>query len=48
MILENQAKELIKEASSTGTGGSFSAGQGEQWAGVALTIGKKGIRSDRC
>ena len=41
MILENQAKELIKEASSTGTGGSFSAGQGEQWAGVALPLVRK-------
>ena len=41
MILENQAKELIKEASSTGTGGSFAAGQGEQWAGVALPLVRK-------
>lgn len=41
MILENQAKELIKEASSTGTGGSFSAGGGEQWAGVALPLVRK-------
>src|SRR6056300_1342999 len=41
MILENQAKELIKESSSTGTGGSFSAGQGEQWAGVALPLVRK-------
>ena len=41
MILENQARELIKEQSSTGTGGSFSAGQGEQWAGVALPLVRK-------
>jgi hypothetical protein len=41
MILENQAKELIKEASSTGTGGNFNAGQGEQWAGVALPLVRK-------
>jgi len=41
MILENQAKELIKEASTTGTGGSFAAGQGEQWAGVALPLVRK-------
>ena len=41
MILENQAKELIKEASNTGTGGSFNAGQGEQWAGVALPLVRK-------
>ena len=41
MILENQAKELIKEASNTGTGGTFNAGQGEQWAGVALPLVRK-------
>jgi hypothetical protein len=41
MILENQAKELIKESSTTGTGGSFNAGQGEQWAGVALPLVRK-------
>ena len=41
MILENQAKELVKEASTTGTGGTFNAGQGEQWAGVALPLVRK-------
>ena len=41
MILENQAKELVKEASNTGTGGSFAAGAGEQWAGVALPLVRK-------
>jgi hypothetical protein len=41
MILENQAKQIVAEQSSTGTGGSFSAGQGEQWAGVALPLVRK-------
>jgi hypothetical protein len=41
MILENQAKQLVVEQSSTGTGASFNAGQGEQWAGVALPLVRK-------
>lgn len=41
MILENQAKQLVVEQSSTGTGASFTAGQGEQWAGVALPLVRK-------
>ena len=43
MILENQAKQLVVEASSntTGTGGSFTVGQGAQWAGVALPLVRK-------
>lgn len=41
MILENQAKQIVSEASNTGTGASFSAGQGEQWAGVALPLVRK-------
>ena len=44
MILENQAKQLVQEASLSGggtTGGSFSAGTGEQWAGVALPLVRK-------
>ena len=41
VILENQAKQLVVEQSSTGTGASFSAGQGEQWAGVALPLVRK-------
>jgi hypothetical protein len=42
MILENQAKQLVSEQSSTNSGGgSFSAGQGEQWAGVALPLVRK-------
>ena len=41
MILENQAKQLVVEQSATGTGASFTAGQGEQWAGVALPLVRK-------
>ena len=41
MILENQAKQLVVEQSSTGTGASFTPGQGEQWAGVALPLVRK-------
>ena len=43
MILENQAKQLVVEASAntTGTGGSFTAGTGAQWAGVALPLVRK-------
>ena len=41
VILENQAKQIVAEQSNTGTGGSFSAGQGEQWAGVALPLVRK-------
>jgi len=40
-ILENQAKQIVAEQSNTGTGGSFSAGAGEQWAGVALPLVRK-------
>ena len=39
LMLENQAKQLVVEQSSTGggvAGGSFTPGQGEQWAGIAL------------
>jgi hypothetical protein len=38
LILENQAKQLVTEASQTGVGASFTAGAGEQWAGVALPL----------
>jgi len=38
MLLENQAKQLVNEASSTGTGTSISAGNSEAWAGVALPL----------
>tara|TARA_R110002110_G_scaffold40435_6_gene129327 strand:+ start:1789 stop:3432 length:1644 start_codon:yes stop_codon:yes gene_type:complete len=41
MILENQAKQIVSEQSNTGAGGSFSAGTGEQWAGVALPLVRK-------
>jgi hypothetical protein len=42
MILENQAKQLVVEQSSTQAGGStFTAGQGETWAGVALPLVRK-------
>ena len=42
LILENQAKQLVTEASATNIGGgSFTAGQGEQWAGVALPLVRK-------
>lgn len=42
IILENQAKQLVVEANQTGTGGaSFTAGQGEQYAAVALPLVRK-------
>ena len=42
LILENQAKQLVTEASSTNQGGAtFTAGQGAQWAGVALPLVRK-------
>ena len=45
IILENQAKQLVVEASQTGGGtssqGNFTAGVGEQWAGVALPLVRK-------
>ena len=42
VILENQAKQIVAEANSTNVGGgSFSAGAGEQWAGVALPLVRK-------
>ena len=42
MILENQAKQLVVEQSSTNQGGgTFTVGQGAQWAGVALPLVRK-------
>ena len=44
MILENQAKQLVMEESNTGGGagaGTFTAGTGAQWAGVALPLVRK-------
>ena len=38
MLLENQAKQLVNEASSTGTGTSIETGNSEAWAGVALPL----------
>ena len=45
VILENQAKQLVMEQSSTGgnvtNGATFTPGNGEQWAGVALPLVRK-------
>jgi len=44
MILENQAKQLVNEGSTTGGGsgaGTFTVGTGAQWAGVALPLVRK-------
>jgi len=42
LILENQAKQLVTESSATNQGGgTFTAGQGAQWAGVALPLVRK-------
>ena len=45
MLLESQAKQLVVETSQTGGGiasqGTFTAGAGEQWAGVALPLVRK-------
>ena len=42
VILEKQAKQIVAEANSTNVGGgSFTAGAGEQWAGVALPLVRK-------
>ena len=38
MLLENQAKQLVNESNTTGTGASFSSGNSEAWAGVALPL----------
>ena len=39
MLLENQAKQLVNEANTTGTGAAFnSTGNSEAWAGVALPL----------
>ena len=42
VILENQAKQVVAEANSTQAGGSgFTAGAGENWAGVVLPLVRK-------
>lgn len=44
LILENQAKQLVVEQSSTGggtAGAAFTAGTGEQWAGISLPLVRK-------
>lgn len=42
VMLENQAKRVVAEANQTNIGGStFVAGQGEQWAGIALPLVRK-------
>ena len=38
ILLENQAKQLVNESNSTGTGTSISTGNSEAWAGVALPL----------
>jgi hypothetical protein len=44
LILENQAKQLVVETSQTGaspTAGTFTVGQSENWAGIALPLVRK-------
>jgi hypothetical protein len=44
ILLENQAKQLVVETSQTGAGasaGSFTVGQSENWAGIALPLVRK-------
>jgi hypothetical protein len=38
ILLENQAKQLVNEASSMGTDSSITTGNSEAWAGVALPL----------
>jgi hypothetical protein len=38
ILLENQAKQLVNEANTTGTGANISTGNSEAWAGVALPL----------
>jgi hypothetical protein len=42
LMLENQAKQLVTENSTTSTSGNnFTVGQGENWAGIALPLVRK-------
>lgn len=43
ILLENQAKQLVNEASSTGTGATFNAGDSEAWAGIGVYIVVKAV-----
>ena len=38
VLLENQARQLVNEVNTTGTGTSINAGNSEAWAGVALPL----------
>ena len=38
VLLENQAKQLVNESNTAGTGTSISTGNSEAWAGVALPL----------
>ena len=38
LLLENQAKQLVNEANTTGTGTTIATGNSEAWAGVALPL----------
>jgi hypothetical protein len=38
VLLENQAKQLVNESNTTGTGTSITTGNSEAWAGVALPL----------
>tara|TARA_B100000575_G_scaffold287303_1_gene285440 strand:- start:11461 stop:13152 length:1692 start_codon:yes stop_codon:yes gene_type:complete len=38
VLLENQARQLVNEVNTTGTGTTISAGGSEAWAGVALPL----------
>jgi hypothetical protein len=41
IILENQAKQLVVENNVTGTSATFTVGQSENWAGIALPLVRK-------
>ena len=41
ILLENQAKQLVVESSATGQGSTFTVGQSENWAGIALPLVRK-------
>jgi len=41
LMLENQAKQLVVEANTTGGTANFTVGTGENWAGIALPLVRK-------